>query len=110
MIKTNVTGNIFLYSLFMPLILKGQTKKVVCITSGLAEIDTCNKLELKESPLYTISKAAMNLATCKFNAQYKKDGVLFIGICPGMVDHGNGIDPATRTYTLSEYCPPLLPV
>ncbi|KAK8068107.1 hypothetical protein PG996_007219 [Apiospora saccharicola] len=98
MIKTNVTGNIFLYSLFMPLILMSQTKKVICITSGLAEVDTCNS-----------SKAAMNLATCKFNAQYKKDGVLFIDICPGMVDHGNGIDPATCTYTLNEYCPPLLP-
>lgn len=108
MIKTNLTGNIFLYSLFMPLILKGETKKVVVITSGLAELETCNKLELEVSPLYTMSKAAMNLATSKFSAQYKKDGVLFIGICPGMVDHGDGIDASKCQFP--HISPPRAPI
>ena len=44
----------------------------------------------------SISKRAMNLVMAKFNAQYKKDGVLFLGICPGVVDVGN-INPADRT-------------
>ncbi|KAK6210528.1 hypothetical protein LQW54_006136 [Pestalotiopsis sp. IQ-011] len=96
MIKTNVTGNIILYKLFLPLILKGQGKKVICITSGMADIGVINSTGLKESPLYAMSKAAMNVATAKFNLQYKKDGVLFLGICPGMVD-GDGIDPAKLT-------------
>lgn len=38
----------------------------------------------------------MNIVTAKFNAQYKKDGVLLLGICPGMVDVGS-FNPAERT-------------
>ena len=96
LIDTNVLGNIHLYNLFMPLILKGKVKKVVCITSGMADGDLCNEFEIETGPLYSLSKAAMNLVTAKFNAQYKKDGVLFLGISPGMVDVGN-INPADRT-------------
>ncbi|ROW11950.1 hypothetical protein VPNG_05210 [Cytospora leucostoma] len=97
MIKTNVTGNIHLYNLFLPLILKGQTKKVICITSGLAEIGMINSMGLQVSPLYTITKAAMNVVTAKFNVEYKKDGVLFIGICPGMVGGDDALDPSQLT-------------
>ncbi|KAL9622086.1 MAG: hypothetical protein Q9160_003585 [Pyrenula sp. 1 TL-2023] len=96
LMKTNVIGNIYLYNLFMPLILKGKAKKVICISSGMADIKLCNDLELTGGSLYGISKAAMNIVTAKYNAQYKKDGVLFMGICPGMVDVG-AVDPSTLT-------------
>ena len=95
LVSTNVTGNIYLYNLFMPLILAGGTKKVICISSGMADTKLCNDYELTGGSLYAISKAAMNMVTAKFNAQYKSQGVLFMGICPGMVDVG-AIDPATR--------------
>ncbi|RYP08519.1 hypothetical protein DL764_001850 [Monosporascus ibericus] len=88
-IKVNVTSNIHLFNLYMPLILKGQVKKVVTISSGLADLDPINNFELEVSPLYSISKAAMNIAVAKFHAQYKKDGVLFISISPGTVDVGH---------------------
>ncbi|KAI4604117.1 hypothetical protein KJ359_000245 [Pestalotiopsis sp. 9143b] len=87
--KTNVIGNIHLYNQFIPLILKGKVKKVVAISSGLADPDTVNSLELPTAPLYAISKAGLNMVTAKFNAQYKKDGILFLSICPGMVDVGH---------------------
>ncbi len=103
LIDTNVIGNIHLYNLFMPLVLKGKVKKVICITSGLGDLDITNNLELDTASLYSISKAAMNMVTAKFNAQYKKDGVLFLGISPGMVDVGR-IDPAQRMNN-----PPFLP-
>jgi NAD(P)-dependent dehydrogenase (short-subunit alcohol dehydrogenase family) len=87
--NTNVLGNIYLYNLFMPLILVGKAKKVVVISSGMADMDMVNKLDLEVGPLYASSKAAMNLITAKFSAQYKNQGVLFLGICPGMVDVGH---------------------
>ena len=96
LIDTNVVGNIHFYNLFMPLVLNGKVKKVICISSGMADIEMCNNFELATGSLYSISKGAMNLVTAKFNAQYKKDGVLFLSICPGMVDVGN-INPAERT-------------
>lgn len=95
LIDTNVVGNIHFYNLFMPLILKGKVKKVICISSGMADLEMCNNYQLDTGALYSISKGAMNLVTAKFHAQYKKDGVLFLGICPGMVDVGN-INPAER--------------
>jgi NAD(P)-dependent dehydrogenase (short-subunit alcohol dehydrogenase family) len=86
---TNVLANIHLYNLFMPQIMKGKVKKVVVITSGVADMDWTNEYELEVPSLYAMSKAAMNMVTAKFNAQYKKDGVLFLSICPGMVDVGH---------------------
>ncbi|ETS80697.1 hypothetical protein PFICI_08226 [Pestalotiopsis fici W106-1] len=86
---TNIVGNINLYNLFLPLVLKGQAKKVVAITSSLANLPTVNGLGLEASPLYAIVKAGLNMVSAKFSAQYKLDGVLFVSICPGMVEAGH---------------------
>lgn len=86
--EINVTGNIHLLNLFTPLLLKGQTKKAVVITSGFADPDFTNEWEVAVAPLYAVSKAAVNMVIAKFNAEYKKDGVLFMAVCPGMVDTG----------------------
>ncbi|KAI1338703.1 hypothetical protein F5Y15DRAFT_124366 [Xylariaceae sp. FL0016] len=87
--QTNIAGNIQLYRYFMPLILKGNVKKVVAISSGLADLKSLNGLGLNNSPLYALVKAGLNVLTGKYSAQYKKDGVLFMNICPGMVDVGH---------------------
>jgi NADP-dependent 3-hydroxy acid dehydrogenase YdfG len=69
--------------------MKGKVKKVVTISSGHADLDFINDLEVKNSALYAASKAAMNVIVAKFNAQYKKDGVLFMSISPGVVEVGH---------------------
>ncbi|KAI1819498.1 NAD(P)-binding protein [Xylaria intraflava] len=84
----NAIGNIYLYNAFMPLILKGKVKKVVAISSGMADIDLCRELDLYSGALYACSKAALNVVTAKYSAQYKQDGVLFLSICPGTADVG----------------------
>lgn len=73
----------------MPLILGGSAKKVVALSTGMADLDSMNKHELHVAPGYAISKAAMNVAVGKFHAQYKKEGVLFMSISPGVVDTGH---------------------
>ncbi|GAP92127.2 putative short chain dehydrogenase [Rosellinia necatrix] len=90
--QTTVIGNINLYGLFMPLVLKGTVKKVVAISTGISDLSMINQLQLEASPLYAIAKAGMNVMTAKFSAQYKKDGVLFMSICPGTVDVGHNRD------------------
>ncbi|KAB5533654.1 putative short chain dehydrogenase [Coniochaeta sp. 2T2.1] len=87
--QTNVVGNIHLFNLFRPLILKGKAKKVIAVTSGHADIDFINSLEVEISALYSASKAALNVIVAKFNAQYKKDGVLFASVSPGVVEVGH---------------------
>lgn len=87
--QTNVVGNIHL---FLPLVLKGKIKKVITISSGLADLDLTNECEVDIGALYAASKAAMNVIVAKFNAQYKKDGVLFLSISPGLVEVGRYAD------------------
>lgn len=72
----------------MPLILKGNVKKVVSITSGHADLDIATKWQVHEAGPYAISKAAINMAIGKFHAEFAKDGVLFFSVSPGVVDVG----------------------
>ena len=90
--QTNVVGNIHLFHLFLPLVLKSKIKKIITISTGLADLDVTNECEIDIGALYAASKAAMNVIVAKFNAQYKKDGVLFLSISPGLVEVGRYAD------------------
>ncbi|KAI0453336.1 NAD(P)-binding protein [Xylaria acuta] len=72
--EANVLANIHLYNLFIPLILQGTTEKVI------------NDYEIAALSLNAMSKEALNVVTDKFNAQYKRYGVLFLSVCPVFVD------------------------
>jgi NAD(P)-dependent dehydrogenase (short-subunit alcohol dehydrogenase family) len=88
--KSNVVGNIHLFNLFLPLILKGTHKKVIFISSGHADLDLITGTDMKIQSTYAMHKAAMNIAVAKFAAEYgPSDEVLFISISPGVVDTGN---------------------
>lgn len=86
--KVNVIANVHLFNLFLPLILKGTTKKVITLGTGLADDILTAKWELDLDSSYSISKAAVNTTVAKFSAQYSKDGVLFMTISPGVIDTG----------------------
>jgi NAD(P)-dependent dehydrogenase (short-subunit alcohol dehydrogenase family) len=86
--RTNCVGNIHLFNLFMPLILAGTVKKVITLSTGMADADLITKYSLTVGAPYSISKAAMNFAVASYSAQYAKDGVLFMGISPGFVQTG----------------------
>ncbi|KAM3069053.1 hypothetical protein ACMFMG_004233 [Clarireedia jacksonii] len=87
--KTNVVGNIHFFNFFVPLVMKGKIKKVIAISSGHSDLDLINNIGIENSALYSASKAALNVIVAKFNAQYKKDGVLFFSISPGVVEVGH---------------------
>ncbi|RDL35889.1 Uncharacterized protein BP5553_06501 [Venustampulla echinocandica] len=94
--KTNVVGNVHLFNLFMPLILNGQQKKVIAISSGHADLDLISKYEIEVTGPYAVGKAATNAVVSKFSAEYAKDGVLFMSISPGVVETGH-FNPAELT-------------
>ncbi|KAF2448084.1 NAD(P)-binding protein [Karstenula rhodostoma CBS 690.94] len=85
---TNVLAQVFLYDAFLPLLLKGTAKKVMSISSGMGDLQFNRDYDLDHAIFYSSSKAALNMVNIKFGAQYKKDGVLFISMCPGVVDTG----------------------
>lgn len=93
-------GTIHLFNVFMPLIRQGAAKKVIALTTGMADMEVVRQLDIDIAPPYAISKAALNTAVAKFSAQYRREGILFMSISPGVVDTGN-VDPAKRMFTLS---------
>ncbi|KAI1125560.1 hypothetical protein F5Y10DRAFT_227570 [Nemania abortiva] len=90
--KVNVVANIHLLNQFMPLILKGNVKKVIVLSTGNADLDPIRLFETDNGAGYAMSKAAMNVAVAKFSAQYRKHGVLLMSICPGLADTGQFAD------------------
>ncbi|OTA89156.1 hypothetical protein M434DRAFT_23480 [Hypoxylon sp. CO27-5] len=84
--KVNVVGNIHLFNLFLPLIRRSSIKKVVAITTGMADLDFLAKYDTGLSGPYTISKGALNVAVAKFAAQHRDERILFMAISPGVVD------------------------
>ncbi|KAH8891509.1 NAD(P)-binding protein [Thozetella sp. PMI_491] len=86
--KANVLGNLHLFTLFLPLILKGKVKKVIAISSGMADDDLTRTYDLDLNAPYAVTKSALNTVVAKFSARYRQDGVLFMSICPGSVDTG----------------------
>lgn len=86
--RVNALGNVHLFNIYLPLLLKGNAKKAIAISSGMADIEFVNEFDIANGAPYTMTKAAMNAAIAKFNAQYKSQGVLFLSISPGMVNTG----------------------
>ncbi|RDW83800.1 uncharacterized protein DSM5745_04126 [Aspergillus mulundensis] len=89
-LNTNLIGNINLITLFLPLIQRSAIKKVIAITTGMADLDFIAHYNIAIGAPYSISKAALNAAIAKFSAEYRKDGILFLGLSPGLVDTSEG--------------------
>ncbi|KAI1098343.1 NAD(P)-binding protein [Jackrogersella minutella] len=87
--KTNVVGNIHLFNLFLPLIRKGEAKKIISISTGMADIDLVSKFDIDTNGPYAMSKIALNLAVAKYSVEFRSEGILFMSISPGVVDTGN---------------------
>lgn len=95
--ETNVVGNISLFNLFLPLIRKGNLKKIVAISTGMSELDLVRELRIANAAPYSISKAALNMVVAKFHAQYADEGILFMAVCPGSVATGHFDDRKSST-------------
>ncbi|KAK1529090.1 short-chain dehydrogenase [Colletotrichum costaricense] len=86
--RTNVVGNVHLFNLALPLIQRGLAKKVITVSSGMADLDFISKSGIEVGAPYSISKAALNTAVAKFSAEHSHQGILFFSISPGVIDTG----------------------
>lgn len=94
--SVNVVGAAFTIAAFLPLIRKGQTKKIATISTAMALDDLTNKFEIPITAAYSISKAGLNTLIAKYNVALKKENILVFGISPGYVgtdmNDVNGLD------------------
>lgn len=81
----NVIGVINTVNAFIPLLRKGSGKKVFALSTGMADLDIINQVDIAVSAPYSISKGALNVAVAKYSALYKSEGILFMAVSPGYV-------------------------
>lgn len=74
----------------LPLIEKGQQKKIIYISSGIGDIPTTRATEMPNLVGYAISKAAGNLVMAKYAAELKAKGILTLSLSPGWVETDAG--------------------
>lgn len=95
--ETNVLGLVCTIKAFLPLVLKGERKKIIAISSGNADIDFTLTIGAGMHMTYKGTKAALNAYISTLSVQYSKGGVIFRSICPGMADVGATQDPPVST-------------
>jgi len=83
--KTNVLGVIHTINAFLPLLQAGPTKKCMVISSPLGSPKMTLDANFAAFTGYGISKAAVNLATSKYAARFRDEGLIFLMVNPGFV-------------------------
>ncbi|KAJ6541828.1 hypothetical protein B0H19DRAFT_1174838 [Mycena capillaripes] len=86
--KVNAVAVVHTINAFLPLLRNGSTKKVLTLSTGLADLEFTTFAEAAGEPAYSISKAAVNMIVAKYAAQYKSEGFVFLAISPGLVNTG----------------------
>ena len=97
--EINVVGVMKTINAFLPLIEKGELKKVITISTGMADLEMMTKYDVAVGPAYAASKAATNILVQRYQAAYKEDGILFMSISPGYVDTDHASKLANSKYT-----------
>ena len=87
--KTNVVGVIDSINAFLPLIKRGSAKKVLTLSTGMADIELIREYDIWEGAAYSISKAGLNAVVAKYAARYGTESILLFSISPGFVNTGN---------------------
>ncbi|OBT60745.1 hypothetical protein VE03_10876 [Pseudogymnoascus sp. 23342-1-I1] len=88
----NVLGVHWVTQAFLPLLQKGNLKKVANISTTLGSTTLAPAAHYLPAPAYKISKAAMNALTVQYALDHEKEGFSFIALCPGWMktDLGGG--------------------
>ncbi|BAE66534.1 unnamed protein product [Aspergillus oryzae RIB40] len=84
-LSTGVYGGLWTTNAFLPLIEKGSQKKIVHISSAMADLDFINKTGVSYGVAYSIAKAGMNVQVAK--------GIKVLALSPGWVDTWEGEKP-----------------
>ena len=83
--QPNVIGIAQTINTFLPLIQRGQKKKVLVVTSSMGSPAFALKAPSENCIAYSTSKAALNMIVAKYALAYKDEGIVFLSLSPGLV-------------------------
>jgi NAD(P)-dependent dehydrogenase (short-subunit alcohol dehydrogenase family) len=89
-LTTAIYGGIWATNAFLPLIEKGIQKKIVHISSGMADLELIKTTGLSYGVAYSIAKAGMNVQVAKYAVELAPKGIKVLAISPGWVDTWEG--------------------
>ncbi|KAL7820615.1 hypothetical protein V8C26DRAFT_392736 [Trichoderma gracile] len=100
--RTAIWGGAWTTNAFLPLIERGEMKKIVHITSTMANPEFIVASGVDYALAYAIAKAGMNVQVAKYAAELAPKGIKTLALCPGWVDtweweQGNAL-PASAPY------------
>ncbi|KAF8853898.1 NAD(P)-binding protein [Acephala macrosclerotiorum] len=82
-IDINLFASLYTTNAFLPLIRAGSLKKVICISTGMADLDLVLKTEIPFVASYAMSKCALNAMVAKYAVWFKLEGIMFLALSPG---------------------------
>ena len=85
-LDVNVLGVMYSINAFLPLIRKGNAKKITVMSTGLAELELTQKANIAFSVLYSSTKAATNIVVAKYAAELRGEGIILLALSPGVVN------------------------
>ncbi|KAI8717868.1 hypothetical protein NCS52_00864000 [Fusarium sp. LHS14.1] len=88
--QTAIYGGLWTTNAFLPLIEKGTEKKIVHISSGMADIDLIRKAGIPYALAYAVGKAGMNVQIAKYAAELAPKRIKTLSLSPGWVDTYEG--------------------
>ncbi|KAH8738469.1 putative short chain oxidoreductase [Ilyonectria robusta] len=90
--NVNVTGVHILIKSLLPLLKKGNLKKIINYSSGLGSITRAPAWAQQDSPSYKVAKAALNMLTVQYALAMADEGFTIVVLSPGWVktDLGGG--------------------
>ncbi|OGM42011.1 putative short-chain dehydrogenase [Aspergillus bombycis] len=92
-LSTGIYGGLWTTNAFLPLIEKGIQKKIVHISSAMADLDLINKTGISYAVAYSVAKAGMNVQIAKYAAELAPRGIKVLALSPGWVDTWDGEKP-----------------
>ncbi|KZF20174.1 short-chain dehydrogenase-like protein [Xylona heveae TC161] len=81
--KVNVASAHIATSALLPVLEKGNLKKVVNVSTSLGSIAMSKNYALFPVPAYKVSKAALNMLTVQYAQAYAEKGFTFVTLSPG---------------------------
>ncbi|KAJ5105635.1 short-chain dehydrogenase [Penicillium alfredii] len=93
-LSTAIYGGLWTTNAFLPLIERGVQKKIVHISSAMADLDFINKSGISYAVAYAVAKAGMNVQIAKYAAELAPRGIKALALSPGWVDTWEGEKPS----------------
>jgi len=85
-LNVNVVGAMYAINSFLPLVRKSSIKKIIVMSTGLADTETQRKGNIPYFSIYSSMKAALNLVVARYAIELKQDGIIFLALSPGLVN------------------------